>query len=122
GAGEHGGQVVAQGTAQEAMKNPKSVTGKYLSGKETIDRPKEYRKGSGKSITIHNATAFNLKNVTVSIPLGKLVAITGVSGSGKSTLMTDILGKALSHHFYRAKDLPAAHDKITGIEHIDKVI
>ncbi len=122
GAGEHGGQVVAQGTAQELMKNPKSVTGKYLSGKETIDRPKEYRKGSGKSITIHNATAFNLKNVTVSIPLGKLVAITGVSGSGKSTLMTDILGKALSHHFYRAKDLPAAHDKITGIEHIDKVI
>jgi excinuclease ABC subunit A len=104
------------------MKNSKSLTGKYLSGKEKISRPKDYRKGNGKAITIHKANAFNLKDVTVDIPLGKLVAITGVSGSGKSTLMTDILAKALAHHFYRAKDLPASHDKITGIEHIDKVI
>lgn len=122
GAGEHGGKVVAQGTAKELMKNSKSLTGKYLSGKETITRPKAYRKGNGKAIKIHGASAFNLKDVDVEIPLGKLVAITGVSGSGKSTLMTDILAKALSHHFYRAKDLPAAHKKITGIEHIDKVI
>jgi len=122
GAGEHGGKIVAQGTAKELMKNSKSLTGKYLSGKEAIAKPKAYRKGNGKAITIHGANAFNLQNVTVDIPLGKLVAITGVSGSGKSTLMTDILAKSLSHHFYRAKDLPADHDKITGIEHIDKVI
>jgi excinuclease ABC subunit A len=122
GAGEHGGKIVAQGTAKELMKNNKSLTGKYLAGKEVIKRPKDYRKGSGKSITIHDATAFNLKHVTVDIPLGKFVAMTGVSGSGKSTLMTDILAKALAHHFYRAKDLPAPHEKITGIEHIDKVI
>lgn len=122
GAGEQGGKVVAQGTAKEIMKSSKSLTGKYLAGKEEIVKPKQYRKGSGKSITIHGAKAFNLKDVTVEIPLGKFVAITGVSGSGKSTLMTDILAKSLSHHFYRAKDLPAEHDKITGIENIDKVI
>lgn len=122
GAGEHGGKIVAIGTAKELMKNSKSLTGKYLAGKEVIARPKQHRKGSGKAITIHKASAFNLKNVTVDIPLGKFVAITGVSGSGKSTLMTDILAKSLAHHFYRAKDLPAAHEKITGIENIDKVI
>jgi len=122
GAGERGGKIVAQGTAKELMKNPKSLTGKYLSGKEEISRPKNYRKGNGKHITIHKAKAFNLKDVTVDIPLAKLVAITGVSGSGKSTLMTDILAKSLAHHFYRAKELPAAHEKISGIEHIDKVI
>ena len=122
GAGEAGGKIVAQGTAKELMKNPRSLTGKYLAGKEEIHAPKKYRQGSGKSITIHGATAFNLKNVTVDIPLAKFVAITGVSGSGKSTLMTDILAKALSHHFYRSKELPAEHEKITGIENIDKVI
>ena len=122
GAGEHGGKIVAIGTAKELMKNSKSITGKYLAGKEVIARPKAHRKGSGKAITIHKASAFNLKDVTVDIPLGKFVAITGVSGSGKSTLMTDILAKALAHHFYRAKDLPAPHEKISGIEHIDKVI
>lgn len=122
GAGEHGGKIVAVGTAKELMKNSKSLTGKYLAGKEVIARPKAMRKGSGKNITIHKASAFNLKNVTVNIPLGKFVAMTGVSGSGKSTLMTDILAKALAHHFYRAKDLPAPHEKITGIENIDKVI
>lgn len=122
GAGEHGGKIVAKGTAQELMKNNKSLTGKYLAGKETIAKPKSYRKGNGKAITIHGAKAFNLKDVSVEIPLGKLVAITGVSGSGKSTLMTDILARALSQHFYRAKENPADHKKITGIEHIDKVI
>lgn len=122
GAGERGGKIVAQGTAAELMKNSKSLTGRYLSGKEEISRPKNYRKGNGKVLTIHKANAFNLKDVTVDIPLAKLVAITGVSGSGKSTLMTDILAKSLAHHFYRAKELPAAHEKITGIEHIDKVI
>jgi len=122
GAGESGGKIVAQGTAKELMKNPRSLTGKYLAGKEQIYPPKKYRKGSGKMITIHGAKAFNLKDITVDIPLAKFVAITGVSGSGKSTLMTDILAKALSHHFYRSKELPAEHDKITGIENIDKVI
>lgn len=122
GAGEAGGKIVAQGTAEQLMKNSKSLTGKYLAGKESLAKPKQYRKGTGKAITIHGATAFNLKEVTVDIPLGKLVAITGVSGSGKSTLMTDILAKSLAHQFYRAKELPAEHKKITGTEHIDKVI
>jgi excinuclease ABC subunit A len=122
GAGEHGGQVVAEGTPQEIAKHPTSLTGKYLSGRLAIDPPAEYRNGSGKFLTIRKAEAFNLKGIDVKIPLGKFVCITGVSGSGKSTLMTEILAKALAQHFYDAKDLPAAHDRIDGVEHLDKVI
>jgi len=122
GAGEHGGEIIAQGSPKAIMSNAESLTGKYLTGKLRIDPPHEYRKGNGKTLTIKGATAFNLKNVTVGIPLGKFVCITGVSGSGKSTLMTDILAKALNQHFYNAKDLPAAHKEITGLEHLDKVI
>jgi len=122
GAGEHGGEVVAQGTAKQIMANSKSITGQYLSGKRTIDPPKSYRKGNGKKITIVGAQEFNLRNVDVDIPLGKLVCITGVSGSGKSTLMTDILAKALAQHFYNAKDLPGKHKEIKGLENLDKVI
>lgn len=122
GAGEKGGKIIAQGTAEELKNDSKSITGKYLSGKEEISRPKKVRKGSGEKITIHGATAFNLKDVTVDIPLGKFVAFTGVSGSGKSTLVTDILAKHLAHEFYRAKDLPADHKEITGTQCIDKVI
>jgi excinuclease ABC subunit A len=122
GAGEHGGEVVAQGTAKQIMANSKSITGQYLSGKRTIDPPKTYRKGNGKKITIVGAQEFNLRNVDVDIPLGKLVCITGVSGSGKSTLMTDILAKALAQHFYNAKDLPGKHKEIKGLENLDKVI
>ncbi len=122
GAGEHGGEIVAQGTPNAIKANPQSLTGKYLTGKLSIDPPRDYRGGNGKQLTIKNATAFNLKDITVPIPLGKFVCITGVSGSGKSTLMTDILARSLNQHFYGSKDLPAAHKEIIGLEHLDKVI
>lgn len=122
GAGAKGGKVVAVGTPSEIQNNAKSVTGKYLSGKESVAVPKKYRDGNGKSLVVRGATEHNLKNVDVSIPLGKFVCITGVSGSGKSTLMTDILAKALSMHFHRAKTHPGAHKGIDGLEHLDKVI
>lgn len=122
GAGEYGGQIVAEGTPAQIKKNKDSLTGQYLTGKKEIPLPKKYRKGNGKKITIQGATAFNLKGVDVDIPLGKLVCVTGVSGSGKSTLILDILGKALSRKFYRAKVYPGDHKEIKGIEHIDKVV
>lgn len=122
GAGENGGQVVAQGTPEQIKKDKNSVTGKYLSGKIAIEEPKSYRKGSGKFIEIIGASEFNLKDVTVKIPLGKFICMTGVSGSGKSTLMLEILVKALQKHFYRAKDVPGKHKEIKGIENIDKII
>ncbi|KKR19501.1 MAG: UvrABC system protein A, partial [Parcubacteria group bacterium GW2011_GWE2_39_37] len=121
GAGEHGGKVVAQGTPTQVKKS-KSLTGEYLSGKKFIPVPAKYRPGNGLSIKIIGATEHNLKNIDVELPLGKLVAITGVSGSGKSTLMTDILAKALNQKFYRAKDTPGKHERIEGLGHIDKVI
>ena len=122
GAGEYGGQIVAEGTPAQIKKNKDSLTGQYLTGKKEIPLPKKYRKGNGKKITVQGATAFNLKNVDVDIPLGKLVCVTGVSGSGKSTLILDILGKALSRKFYRAKVYPGDHKAIHGIENIDKVV
>ncbi len=122
GAGEYGGEIVSEGTPAEMKKDPESLTGQYLSGKKSIAPPKKYRRGNGKRITVQGATAFNLKNVTVDIPLGRLVAVTGVSGSGKSTLILDILGKALSKHFYRTKEYPGDHKAIKGLEHIDKVV
>lgn len=122
GAGEFGGNIVSQGTADDIMKDKNSLTGQYLSGVLKIDPPEVYRKGSGKKIVIQGATAFNLKDIDVTIPLGKFVCLTGVSGSGKSTFATEILAKALSHHFYGSKDLPGAHKKIEGLENIDKVI
>jgi excinuclease ABC subunit A len=122
GAGKHGGEVVAEGTPIQIKKNKKSITGQYLSGKQKIALPKKYRKGNGKAISILGANEFNLKSVDVAIPLGRLVAITGVSGSGKSTLMTDILAKHLLQHFYRAKDRPGEHKAINGLDHIDKII
>ncbi len=122
GAGEHGGAVVAHGTAKAIEKISASLTGQYLSGKKSIEAPKTYRPGNNRAIAIIGAREFNLKNITVRIPLGKFVCITGVSGSGKSTLMTDILARALNQHFYNAKDIPGAHDKIEGLEHLDKVI
>jgi len=122
GAGEYGGHIIAEGTVAQIKKQKDSLTGQYLSGKKSIPLPKKYRKGNGKKLTIQGATAFNLKNVDVEIPLGMLVCVTGVSGSGKSTLVLDILGKALSRTFYRAKVYPGAHKTITGIEHIDKVV
>ncbi|MBA3047338.1 excinuclease ABC subunit A, partial [Candidatus Falkowbacteria bacterium] len=122
GAGEHGGEIVAAGTAARIKKCAKSLTGQYLSGKKSIPEPQEYRRGNGKKLKITNASEHNLKNIDVEFPLGKFIAITGVSGSGKSTLMTDILANALSQKFYRAKTRPGAHKSIEGLEHIDKVI
>lgn len=122
GAGEYGGEIVAEGTAAQIKKKKESLTGQYLTGIKTIPIPKKYRKGNGKALMIQGAKAFNLQNIDVSIPLGKLVCVTGVSGSGKSTLILDILGKALSRKFYRAKVYPGEHKAIKGIEHIDKVV
>ena len=122
GAGQAGGEVVAVGTPTEIKKNKNSLTGKYLAGGLKIPIPKTFRQGSGKFIEIIGASEFNLKNINAKIPLGKFICLTGVSGSGKSTLMLEILVKALTHKFYRAKDLPGKHREIRGIENIDKVI
>jgi excinuclease ABC subunit A len=122
GAGAYGGQVVAHGTPKELMKNKDSLTGQYLNGKITMKRPKSIRKGNGKKLSIIGANQHNLQNVTVDIPLGKMVCVTGVSGSGKSTLILDILGKALSKHFFRAKAFAGEHKEIKGLKNIDKVV
>jgi len=122
GAGEHGGYMVAQGTAKDIRESEKSITGQYLSGRRKIEVPKSRRKGNGLAIEIKGASEFNLKNINASIPLGKFVAVTGVSGSGKSTLIYEILGKKLSQVFHRAKAEPGAHEAILGIQNLDKVI
>lgn len=122
GAGEYGGEIIAEGTAAEITKNPDSITGQYLSGKKCIPLPKAYRKGNGKNIVVKGATAFNLKGMDVKIPLGMLVCVTGVSGSGKSTLILDVLGKTLAGKFHGAKDIPGEHKEISGMENLDKVI
>jgi len=122
GAGKHGGEVVFAGTPAELKKDTKSSTGRYISGKETIDAPKSRRRGTGKKLQVIGASEHNLKNVDVDIPLGKFVCLTGVSGSGKSTLLNEILAKALLAHFYNAKEAPGEHKKILGIENIDKII
>ncbi len=122
GAGTYGGEIMAMGTPDAIKKSKHSLTGAYISGKERIEVPKKFRTGTGKKIQIIGANANNLKNVSISIPLGTFVSITGVSGSGKSSLIIDILSKSLSKHFYRAKEEPGDHKEIKGIEHIDKVI
>jgi excinuclease ABC subunit A len=123
GAGEHGGQVIFQGTPADLIGNGHgSLTGAYLGGQSSIDAPAARRKESKGEIVIKGARANNLKDLDVKIPLGRLVAVTGVSGSGKSTLVNDILYKALAHEFYRAADEPGEHDKIEGMTLIDKVI
>ena len=123
GAGIYGGKIVAEGTVKEIMSNSKCLTGKYLSGQEKIDViKKNISRGNGKYLEIRGAKAFNLKNIDVKIPLGKLVCVTGVSGSGKSTLISGILSRALNRYFYRSKELPQEHKSISGFEHLDKVI
>jgi excinuclease ABC subunit A len=122
GAGEHGGKVVGEGTYDEIVANPGSLTGDYLSRRRSIPLPEARRPGNGKSLRIVGARENNLKNVTVEVPLGKFVVVTGVSGSGKSTLVTDILYRKLAHTFFRAHDRPGAHDTVEGLEHLDKVI
>ncbi len=122
GAGEHGGKVIAEGTPQDILAHPKSLTGAYLSGRKQVPMPKKRRTGNGKHLTIVGARANNLKNINVEIPLGKLVCITGVSGSGKSTLMSDILYNALVARLHGAHTQPGDHERIEGIEHLDKII
>jgi len=122
GAGEHGGEVVVAGTIDEILKHPESLTGAYLSGRLQVPVPENRREGNGKSLQILGAREHNLKNIDVSIPLGKLVCITGVSGSGKSTLMIEILYKALARELNRAKTKPGDHDEIKGTENIDKIV
>ena len=121
-AGEHGGRVIAEGTPKDILANPKSLTGAYLSGRKKVEIPEERREGNGKTLKIVGARANNLKNIDVSIPLGKLVCITGVSGSGKSTLMTDILHNALAAKLMGARSIPGEHERIEGIDHLDKII
>ena len=122
GAGEHGGEVVAEGTAAEIMKNPASITGQYLSRKQFIPVPAERRGGNGYFLEIVSASENNLKDVNVKFPLGTLTLVTGVSGSGKSTLVNEILYRGVASRLYRAKGKPGKHKKIKGLEHIDKVI
>jgi excinuclease ABC subunit A len=123
GAGEHGGQVVAQGTPAEIKRASESLTGQYLSGKKSIALPKRRSKDtSGKQMAVKGARGNNLKNVTLELPVGALVCITGVSGSGKSTLINDTLYKAVAHHLYASTDEPAPFDVIDGLDHFDKVI
>ena len=120
-AGEHGGNVVAAGTAQEIMQNPDSVTGAYLSGRIKIPVPKERKEPSG-FLKVIGAEENNLKKVNVDIPLGVMTCVTGVSGSGKSSLTNEVLYKTLQRKLNRARTIPGKHKEIRGMEQLDKVI
>jgi excinuclease ABC subunit A len=122
GAGEHGGKVIATGTPEEIAKNKDSITGHYLSGKKIVTSNRNPRIGNGRTLTIVGAAQHNLKNITVEIPLGKFVCVTGVSGSGKSTLIEDILHKALAAYFYGSKNKPGRYERLEGLGYIDKVV
>lgn len=121
GAGDRGGQVIACGTAQELMKNPESITGAYLSGKLSIPVPKQ-RRVSKEYLTVFGARENNLKNIDVAFPIGVFTCVTGVSGSGKSSLVNEILYKSLARKLNRARTIAGKHDRIEGIEHLDKII
>ncbi|MBS1248708.1 MAG: UvrABC system protein A [Chloroflexi bacterium] len=122
GAGEHGGEVVVAGPVEEILAHPTSLTGAYLSGRRKVPIPEERRTGNGKTLKILGARQHNLKNIDVSIPLGKLVCITGVSGSGKSTLLVEVLYKALAREINNSSVHPGDHDGLEGLELIDKIV
>ena len=122
GAGEHGGHIIAEGTPEQIIAHPKSLTGAYLSGRKHIPMPKKRRGGNGKMLTVVGARANNLKDITVNIPLGKFVCITGVSGSGKSSLMSDVLYNALAAKLNRAHTQAGEHQRIDGVENLDKIV
>lgn len=121
-AGIHGGEIVAQGPVEEIIKNPNSITGKYLSGEIKIPVPETTREGNGNFVEVVGAKENNLKNINVKFPLGKFTCVTGVSGSGKSTLVNEILYKGLTHKINKSRVRPGDHKKILGTEHIDKII
>jgi excinuclease ABC subunit A len=122
GAGEHGGEVIAEGPVEAILQSDQSLTAAYLSGKLQIPIPEKRRNGNGKALTIRGARENNLKNIDVRIPLGRLVCITGVSGSGKSSLMVEVLYKALARHLHHSRTQPGDHDRIEGLEYLDKII
>ncbi len=122
GAGEHGGEVIASGTLDAILAEPRSITGAFLRGERSVPVPKKRRKGSGKSLVVRNARSHNLKNIDVSFPLGTMTAVTGVSGSGKSTLVTEILFRALARAVSGAREEPGEHDSLDGTDAVDKVI
>ena len=122
GAGELGGQVVSAGTPAQVMADPNSLTGQYLSGKKRIELPAHRREGSGKYLTVRGARENNLKSIDVTFPLGTFICVTGVSGSGKSSLVNEVLYKKLGVELNRMKARPGKHDRIEGMEHLDKVI
>ena len=122
GAGTEGGYIMAAGTPEEVMKNPNSLTGKYLTGKERIEVPKTRRKGNGEFLEVKGAKEHNLKNINVKFPLGKFICVTGVSGSGKSTLVNDILFNALTKKVYKSKVVVGKCKEVKGMEHVDKVV
>ena len=118
----HGGNVIAQGTAEEIKLSSESITGKYLSGRMKISVPKKRRKGNGLYLEVLKAEEHNLKKINVKFPLGKFICVTGVSGSGKSSLVNEILYKSVANHVYKTKDIPGKCEKVKGLENIDKII
>jgi excinuclease ABC subunit A len=121
-AGEHGGEVVAEGPPEEILNHPTSLTGAYLSGRMQVPLPENRRPGNGEAIWIRGARQNNLKNLDICIPLGKFICITGVSGSGKSSLLNETLYPAVARHLHGGRHIPGAHDSIEGLEYIDKII